>query len=360
MSEPIAAFINHARERGMDHATIRMLLLSAGWKEKEIARALTAQALDVPIPSPPDVGGARETFMHLAAVAALYTFVTYALVLVFSYIDLKLPDVATTAYGVLQPEAERAVIPEAMAGVIVAFPVLIWLSALLTREMHVSPDKARSTVRRWLTYLTLFVAGVTLAIDVITLIASLLMGELSVRFALKVAAVFVVASACFVYYLLSLRLSADEARRTHLHKAFGWGSSVVVVGCMVLGFMVVGSPGAERLRRFDAQRLTDVKTIRDEAFNIAVGMAWRNPAAPVKQTQALPATLQEVRAQSRQRQPRIVDPQTAAPYEYVVTGNSTFHVCAVFAEARDEPADVPWNHPAGHYCFDFDALNPRR
>ena len=360
MDQPIAAFINHARERGMDHATIRMLLLSAGWKEKDIARELTAQALDVPIPAPPDVGGARETFMHLVAFAALYAFVTYALVLVFSYIDLVLPDVATTAYGAMPSEADRAAIPGAMAGVIVAFPVLIWMSTLLAREMRVSPDKVRSPVRGWLTYLTLFLAGVTLAVDVITLIASLLMGELSVRFVLKVAAVFIVASACFAYYLLSLRLSPEDARRPTLHGAFGWGSSVIVVGCMIVGFMAVGSPGAERLRRFDAQRLTDIKIIREETFNITGGTGWRNPAVALTKTQPLPATLQDVRANSRQRQPRVLDPETGKPYEYSVTGDSTFRVCANFADARNEPADIAWNHPAGRYCFDFDALNPRR
>ena len=71
MAQSLGTFIDHARQKGMDHATIRMLLLSAGWKEKEIARALTAQALDIPVPTPPDVGGAREAYLHLVAFAAL-------------------------------------------------------------------------------------------------------------------------------------------------------------------------------------------------------------------------------------------------------------------------------------------------
>jgi hypothetical protein len=47
MDDPLGAFLDHARSKGMDHATIRMLLLSAGWKEKEIARALTEHSLDM-------------------------------------------------------------------------------------------------------------------------------------------------------------------------------------------------------------------------------------------------------------------------------------------------------------------------
>ena len=74
----IVEFIDHARSKGMDHATIRMLLLSAGWKEKDIARAMSAHGLELPIPAPPDVGGAREGFMHLVTFAALYTAVISA------------------------------------------------------------------------------------------------------------------------------------------------------------------------------------------------------------------------------------------------------------------------------------------
>jgi len=33
MDEKLIRFVDHARDKGMDHATIRHLLLSAGWKE---------------------------------------------------------------------------------------------------------------------------------------------------------------------------------------------------------------------------------------------------------------------------------------------------------------------------------------
>jgi len=163
--DQLAAFIDHARSKGMDHATIRMLLLSAGWKERDIARGLTAQALDVPVPTPRDVGGAREAFLHLLSAAALYTSVSYGLTLVFSFINLRWPDQATTPYAQLQSEAERGIVPVAMAAVFVAFPLLVWLSSTLIREMRVSPDKARSPLRRQLTYLTLFLAALMMAVD---------------------------------------------------------------------------------------------------------------------------------------------------------------------------------------------------
>jgi hypothetical protein len=360
MDQQLAAFIEHARTRGMDHATIRMLLLSAGWKEKDIAHALTAQALDLPVPTPPDVGGAREAFLHLLTAAALYTAVSYALTLVFSYVDLMLPDLATTPYAQLQPEADRAVIPVAMAAVFVSFPLLIWLSSTLVREMKAAPDKARSPIRRWLTYLTLFLAAGMMVVDVITLVAFLLQGELSTRFLLKVAAVLVVGGAGFIYYFTSLKMSPDQMQKTTFHRWFGWSTSIIVAASLVGGLFVVGPPSTERLRRFDAQRAGDIRIIAEEVFNASVGTAWRNPAVPLTMKQALPRSLDDVLAGARQRRPRIADPKTQAKYEYEVLGESTFRVCATFEQARDEAGDVAWNHPSGRHCFDFDALNPRR
>ncbi len=358
--DQLAAFIDHARSKGMDHATIRMLLLSAGWKERDIAQALTAQALEIPVPTPPDVGGAREAFLHLLSAAALYTSVSYALTLVFSFINLKWPDPATTSYAQLQSEADREIIPVAIASVLVAFPLLVWISSILVREMRQAPDKARSPVRRWLTHLTLFLAAFMMAVDLIVLVAALLQGELSIRFLLKVAAVMVVGGAAFTYYSKSLRMPPGDGSTAAFHRRFGRGISVVVAATLVAGVFVVGPPSLERLRRFDAQRDGDIKLISEEVFNATVGTSWRNPPAPLAMKQPLPSSLEDVRAGARQRRPRITDPESGTAYAYEVTGDSTFKVCAVFAQARDRVADPSWNHPAGRHCFDFDALNPGR
>ena len=49
MTTDLSAFIEHAREKGMDHTTIRMLLLSGGWKEKDVVEALAKTSLEMGI-----------------------------------------------------------------------------------------------------------------------------------------------------------------------------------------------------------------------------------------------------------------------------------------------------------------------
>jgi hypothetical protein len=360
MDQPLGAFLDHARSKGMDHATIRMLLLSAGWKEKEIARALTEHSLDMPVPTPPDVGGAREAFMHLVAFAALYTAVIALVALVFDFVNLALPDQAMTEYAGPRAEYVRTAIRWEMASLIVSFPLLVVMSRLLLKELRAAPERIRSPVRRWLTYLTLFVAAVALGVDLITLVSSLLEGELSARFLLKVATVFVAAGSCFSYYFFSLRMSPEESQKTLLHRRFGWSAAAVALAVVVAGVVVTGSPVAERVRKFDTRRVEDVRAIYGEVLNISLGPTWRNPQVPITQKRPLPSSLDAVAGGAVERRPRVTDPENGRPYEYQVLNETRFRVCATFGQARDEVRDVAWNHPSGRHCYEFDAMNPIR
>ena len=66
-------------------------------------------------------------------------------------------------------------------------------------------------MRRWLTYVTLFVAACTLIGDLASRVYSLLGGELA-RFLLKVVVVGAIAGAIFWYYLSDLRTDEKDAK----------------------------------------------------------------------------------------------------------------------------------------------------
>ena len=66
-------------------------------------------------------------------------------------------------------------------------------------------------MRRWLTYLTLFVAAAVLIGGVTGPVYNLLGGELTVRFLLKALTVGSIAGAAFWYYLSDLRTDEREA-----------------------------------------------------------------------------------------------------------------------------------------------------
>ncbi|MEP6593393.1 MAG: DUF5671 domain-containing protein, partial [Acidobacteriota bacterium] len=127
--------------------------------------------------------------------------------LCFQFVNRALPDPASPV-----GEAElRESIRFAISAVIVALPVFLFVFKVTNRAAERDPTERVSPVRRWLTYLTLFITACVLIGDVTTLIYSLLGGELTARFVLKVLIVGVLAGMVFGYYLSDLRLDEKEA-----------------------------------------------------------------------------------------------------------------------------------------------------
>jgi hypothetical protein len=210
MDENLARFIAHARERGLDFTTIRTLLKTAGWKEEEVAAAFCTEALELPVPEPRSVGSARDVFFHMLAFTALYSWVIGLIVLLFAYVNQMLPDPAWEHYDWFQESAKRT-IRQSLATIVVAFPVFVVLWRMLLRDLARSPEKAKGRVRRGLIWLSLFVGAVTLLSDVITLVYYLFEGELTTRFLLKFAILFVVTGTVFTYLALTLRRDAGTS-----------------------------------------------------------------------------------------------------------------------------------------------------
>jgi hypothetical protein len=89
--------------------------------------------------------------------------------------------------------------------VVISFPLFLLLTVRLDRELRSDPAKRASRVRKWLTYLTLFLAAGFLTGDLVALVYHFLSGELTIRFLLKVLVVGAIAGMAFGYYLRDLR-----------------------------------------------------------------------------------------------------------------------------------------------------------
>jgi Domain of unknown function (DUF5671) len=210
MDEELASFINNARQKGLDPAAIFMLLRSSGWKEKQIADALAMRELAMQIPEPAGVGSARDAFLHLLAFTALYTAVISLILLFFAYIEFWFPNPATrTSTDAL--EAALSNIRSQLATLLVAYPLFLVVWSYLLREIRQAPEKAKSGVRRWLSYLSLFVGAVTILTDLICAVYYLVEGDLTVRFLLKVLTLFIITGAVFLYLALVLRAESEAA-----------------------------------------------------------------------------------------------------------------------------------------------------
>lgn len=284
----------------------------------------------------------KDFFIHLGSIIGLYVTAVSLLALLFQLINTLFPDPALYEYAGNYSSGIRF----AIASLIITFPLYIWLMRMISRDMTERPETAELPVRKWLTYFTLFIAGTTVAIDLIVLINTFLSGELTVRFLLKVITVLLIATTIFTYYRFELK--RDKSVIQPQIKIIGIIASITIILSIVGSFFVIGSPLTARSARLDDRRISDLQTIQWQIVNY-----WQ-------QKKALPKTLDDLTDSiSGFSAPK--DPETGTDYEYKATGQDTFSLCATFdLDSTASNASRPvmydtfenWQHKANHQCFD--------
>ncbi|MFH1670595.1 MAG: DUF5671 domain-containing protein [Patescibacteria group bacterium] len=291
---------------------------------------------------------ARDFFLHLITVVLLYASVVSAITLLFQYINVLFPDQLSFYYA-----GALGAIRWSTATLLIMYPVFVLTSWILQREMKASPEKAEFRIRRWLLALTLFLASLTIIIDLITLVYNFLSGELSVRFMLKVLVIFAVTGTVFGYYMWEWR--RKHFGKSPIQRSFAWGVSVFVIAAIAASFFIVGSPNYQRKVRLDEQRVQHLQNIQYEIINY-----WQ-------QKKSLPSSIASLTDPIRGFTVPI-DPVSGEPYGYTAVSALSFELCATFDVATPEPLRTPtgrsevvgpygetnqsWVHEAGVDCFD--------
>lgn len=354
MNDSLQNFITHARGKGLDHTTIRLLLQATGWKDKDIARGIAAEGLDLSVPEPTGSGNARDSFIYLMSFFTLYVVVTAIIVLYYMFLDFLFPD---PGWSVIDFDAELNVVRYAIAAIMVAFPLFLILSQILERLTRRTPDSHKQPVARWLTYLTMFLAAAVMMGDLITLLFYFLDGSVTTRFVLKVVVLFVIAEVILSYYYLTPR-TAPTDRPNKLRPMLASAGIVIVVGAASLGFVMAGSPVSARLVRLDDRRVADLREIHQAIQQMTTERkqdAWVT-------VHPLPTTLEDVAAFRRTKQSgrelSLLDPQSGAAYEFRVTGEKSYELCGTFTAERKKTYELFWNHPAGKHCYSFNTESP--
>lgn len=210
-SQELERFVYEALVRGESRESIAQALKAAGWREEQTRGVMEAYAdtpFPIPVPRPRASVSAREAFLYLVLFTSLY-FAAYHLgSLLFDLINRAWPDPSENE---LMGGAILASMRWSTAAILIAFPVFAYVSHYVSKDVARHPIKRLSPVRRWLTYLTLFVATTVLICDMTTLVASVLGGELTTRFVLKVLVVAAIAGSVFGYYLWDLRHEETDA-----------------------------------------------------------------------------------------------------------------------------------------------------
>ncbi|MBP9760436.1 MAG: hypothetical protein KBD24_03690 [Candidatus Pacebacteria bacterium] len=316
---------------------IKEQVLAVGWSEDEFDKAYADAlvATGVPVPSEGTRGSYAKRASTLDVVLNFFSFILLGIVttalgtLYFQIINKYFPD-ALSNVDFYQSGMITSAIYYSIAALLVAYPLYYVVVRVWFKRFRQDEAKVESKLTKWITYLVLLGASVTIVGDLIIAIFTFLQGELSARFFLKAITILTIAGMIFGFYFLErkkVQYRYEISRRTF--QLFGYTLTALVALGIVMGFLVAGSPATERMRRFDAQRASDLQNLAGCIQGYA------------QQFERLPATLQDLETSSNFSYCTVRDPETSASYEYrVVTplhavGTSVLEgeveVCATYA-----------------------------
>lgn len=204
IDDPLSSFLRAAKESGIPDESLVGILRQNGWSERRIYRALGdyyANVLNVPVPvRAGSAGSARDAFLYLLNFIAL-GFWSVALWQIWETLVRR-----WFADSLSSPSATslRDDIAWPLAIVIVTFPLFVFVHSLISKELARRPELYYSPVRRWLTYVALVLAALTVVIDAALAIQNWITGQLSVHFLLDALGLLVLGGGIFAYYLITI------------------------------------------------------------------------------------------------------------------------------------------------------------
>jgi hypothetical protein len=342
-------FVEASKAKGASDEFLAALLARRGWPVDDVYSALGRyweRATGLSLPARTGASeSSREAFFYLLSFSALATWATALGAMLFQFIDHWFPDPVSAASFDL-----RQAVTWQMASIAIAFPVYLLVMRVIVRETREHPERLRSGVRKWLTYIALLGTAGAMIGDLIWFLDYFLAGELSARFVWKALTVMAISGAIFFYYLESLRANTSKSRGV----SFGIGATAAVVAAFCIGLGQAGTPSVQRQVQADVKRVQDLHAIASAL------KSWHDRAEQADSTPVIPAALNALGQKVTLSAERFTDPETKAQYEYRVISGPGYELCASFA-TRQPDGQSPgamwpsWHHDKGRVCFQLDA-----
>ncbi|MCX6800463.1 MAG: hypothetical protein NT091_04940, partial [Candidatus Falkowbacteria bacterium] len=231
---------------------------------------------------------------------------------------------------------------------LLAAPVYYFSLASINKSLFLGGLSKDAAVRRWLTYLIIFICGSVVVGWLIAIIYSFLDGDLTLKFSLKTLTVLIISSIVGYYYYRDIKKENFEGVIDPVVKKYFYSTLVLVIVIVISGLIFVESPFETRLRKLDTlitQKIINIDSALNNYYN---------------DNSKVPAILQDLIGETVYLQePDIKDPLTEKVFEYTFLDNKKYKICADFNlsnkndknEDAQEFYDKTWVHDTGHFCF---------
>jgi len=234
-----------------------------------------------------------------------------------------------------------------IAALIIAGPIFFFVSKIIVKRISEKKTPLESSVRKWLTYIVLFLAAATVIGDLIALVINFLNGDAPWGFLLKVLVILLIAGAIFGYYFWDMLKAGNDREKKKMNFIVTRVIVAILALSLVASFFIIDSPAVSKQKRVDDQAVANLQNIDSSVrgyFN---------------QTGNLPKSLNDLNKTGLE--PAIQ--QGAGNITYEMKVSDVYRLCADFVRSNKADTDPTiimmsdeWKHDAGRVCFDRIAL----
>lgn len=283
-----------------------------------------------------------QFFFYLLTFFSL-AFVSFGFAaIVFQFINKFFPDVLIMQ---MQGSYDQGAIKFGIASLIVAAPLYFLMMRNIILNLRSGKIAKESAVRKWLTYIVLFITAVIVIGDLIAVIFNFLSGDIAIRFILQMLTIFLIAGSIFGYYFWDIR-KKHTTKVIYPLDLLAARVAIALITIVFFGsFFIIDKPSVARAKKVDQQTVEDLRmtdsSVREYFFR----------------TNKLPESLDDLKQTGYG-----VFLRKESALEYKKTGDNSFSLCANFnlPNTMDvnkfEVALNEWTHDSGRVCFDRIAL----
>ncbi|NCS99986.1 hypothetical protein GW765_03330 [Candidatus Parcubacteria bacterium] len=279
-------------------------------------------------------------FLSAGVLITLITTVVAFLNLVFEALNKQFPDALNAVYRYGYSSWDYNSIRTSIATLIIVLPVFMAISYFWKKSIDGNQGKIDEIIKKWMLYLIVFLVGIILVVDLVTLVNYFVSGEITTRFILKVLVVLATAKVIGAYYLVELGVF-KKWKNLIVKSSMTIGPLLVLVA-VVLSFTIIGSPKDQRAWRLDQRRTDDLQSIQWQVISY-----WQ-------QKEKLPEQLSEL-SNPISGSVVPVDPEfeKGLTYAYEKKTDLTFELCATFSA----PMQHGWQEYGGRGVMPLPAID---
>jgi len=299
------------------------------------------QSFNAQLQQPQQNNAAKFAFLYMISLVAL-GFVAYSVgAIIFQIINKYISDPVNT-YRAFYTCLDSGALRFAIASIIVSTPIYFITTRIINKELFMGNLDKESQIRKWLTFLIMFVSSVVIIGWLIAVIYQFLDGEITIKFILKALTVLAVSGTVLSYYWYDIKREITFGEKNKTIRAYAWISLIVIFASLIVGIFFVESPQKMRDKKYDKATIGLLNQMES-----AVETHYRN-----KET--IPENIEELLASST-----AISSVEVENITFQKTSDTNYELCATFKTSNKNSEecygswlDEEWQHDAGHQCIE--------